>query len=177
MIQLIKIQDEQAKYFKECWSLYQEAFPEEERREKWYHLKSMESRYFNFEAIIEDSELKGLIGWWDFEQVRYIEHVAVLPELRSKGYGKKIFTLLKSISPKPIILEVEPPKDEISKRRIGFYRREGFMLNPHYHLQPPYQGDKGVNLLIMSYPEAITQEYLEQFRNQYFPLIHFRHQS
>ena len=38
----------------------------------------------------------------------------------------------------PVVLEVEMPTDEMSKRRIGFYERLGFELDNQVYHQPPY---------------------------------------
>jgi hypothetical protein len=56
------------------------------------------------------------------------------------------------------VLEVEPPEDEIKKRRIAFYERCGFHLSKEEYYQPPYQeGGEPVRLMLMSYPEPITR--------------------
>lgn len=39
-------------------------------------------------------------------------------------------------SGKPVLLEVEPPLGEMEQRRIGFYERLGFHLNPYAYVQP-----------------------------------------
>ena len=50
-----------------------------------------------------------------------------------------------------VCLEVEPPENEISKRRIDFYKRNGLYLNTFPYLQPPISNGKNpVPLMIMS---------------------------
>ena len=50
----------------------------------------------------------------------------------------------------PIILEAEPPTDNIAIRRIGFYERNGFMLYGYDYYQPPYAADRqGIALRLM----------------------------
>lgn len=57
---------------------------------------------------------------------------------------------------KPIVLEIEPPQDDISRRRRAFYERCGFCTTEHAHLQPPYHaGQAELPLVVMSYPRAI----------------------
>ncbi len=174
MITLINIPTPAALHFEECWELYECAFPPEERRERDYHIETMSRKYFHFDAIIEGDELIGMVGWWDLKSVQYIEHLAVLPTLRNGGYGRRILEFIKSKSNKVVLLEVEHPTIPIAKRRIGFYEREGFILNPHTYIHPPYRGNEGVNLLIMTYPNAISLDELEHFKRDYFPIIHFR---
>ncbi len=58
---------------------------------------------------------------------------------------------------KTIILEIDPPVDEKSKRRMGFYERVGFLQNSFDHIHPPYHnGIKGHELVVMSYPEKLS---------------------
>ncbi len=55
----------------------------------------------------------------------YIEHFAIDPSLRNGGYGKRVLEVdeLKKQLKGPIVLEVEEPNDEMSTRRIHFYKR------------------------------------------------------
>ena len=50
----------------------------------------------------------------------------------------------------PVILEVELPETEMSRRRIGFYERCGFKLCLLPYRQPPYRkGDDFLPMFIM----------------------------
>ncbi len=40
------------------------------------------------------------------------------------------------MSRKPVILEVELPTGELEARRIAFYERNGFVMNPFEYMQP-----------------------------------------
>ena len=60
---------------------------------------------------------------------------------------------------KTVILEIDPPKDEVSIRRKQFYERNSFIENPYFHIHPPYHKEnQGHELLIMSSPIQITEE-------------------
>lgn len=52
-----------------------------------------------------------------------------------------------------VVLEIDPPEDEISIRRQGFYERNGFVTNPYLYIHPsfrrPFQPHR---LVLMSYP-------------------------
>lgn len=173
MITRVNIPTPNSPYFDECWGLYECAFPPEERRELGYHIETIMRREFYFDAIMDNGELIGVVGWWDFDDITYIEHLAILPTLRNGGYGRRVLSLLKQEC-KTILLEVEHPTDTITQRRIGFYEREGFVLNHHTYIHPPYRGVKWVNLLIMTYPNSISIDELERFKTNYFPIVHFR---
>ena len=90
-------------------------------------------------------------------------HASILPELRGKRYGQAALSLLIDCG-KPIILEIDPPKDDISRRRKSFYERSGFVENPYPHVQPPYhRGNDGTPLVIMTYPAVIDAPAYDAF--------------
>ena len=75
--------------------------------------------------------------------------------MRGKGYGARVISALGRWY-KDIVLEVEPPECENSKRRIAFYERCGFHLSKEEYYQPPYKKDASpVRLMLMRYPAPI----------------------
>ena len=63
-----------------------------------------------------------------------------------------------------VILEIDPPVDEISIRRKGFYERAGYAENPFFHVHPPYhKGMEGHELVVMSSPSAISPDMFGKF--------------
>ena len=74
----------------------------------------------------------GIISIWYFEDYIYIEHFAIDENERFKGKGKEIIkTLIDSIK-MPIIIEVEPPLDEMTKKRVRFYEGLDFELLDYF---------------------------------------------
>ncbi len=161
--------------FLSCWALYESAFPEEERRDYSYQREAMEREEYHFSAILNDDEVVGLMAWWSFGSLIYIEHFAIMERCRSHGYGKKYLCDFVRHSEKPILLEVEPPTEDIRRRRIGFYERLGFHLNAHAYAQPPYRGEDFVPLMLMTSPNPISEQDVERFKRDCFPIIHFRY--
>ena len=54
---------------------------------------------------------------------------------------------------------VEPPEGELTRRRIAFYERNGFCLNPYPYAQPSIaEGRAPVPLMIMTYGHQISEE-------------------
>lgn len=99
----------------------------------------------------------GLLTYWELDGMLYIEHFAIHPNLRGKGYGEQALALFLKISDAqtlPVVLEVEQPNDSLSRRRIDFYRRNGLVLwSDLGYIQPPYRtGGESVPMLIMSTP-------------------------
>ena len=95
-------------------------------------------------------KLLGLLTTWHFETFVYIEHFAIAPALRSQGYGTEALKTFISKQEKPIILEAEPPTDDITRRRIGFYQRNGLTMYDFPYIQPAYTPEsKPVELRLM----------------------------
>lgn len=123
-------------------------------------------------ALFEEPEYRiyympaGFLAVWEFESFIYIEHFAVDPSLRNSGTGSAMLQELIKQYQKPICLEVELPEDELTRRRIGFYERNGFVFNEYPYIQPPIsKGKSPVPLRIMTYGEAITRETFEAMKN------------
>ena len=93
----------------EMLDLYKDAFPPEERR-PW--------------DTPEDVRLFILVFWHLTDNVIYGEHLATLPHLRGNGLGAKFIADFERTDPgMELVLEVEPPVDELTLRRIVFYGR------------------------------------------------------
>ena len=123
-------------------------------------------------ALFEEPEYRiyympaGFLAVWEFESFIYIEHFAVDPALRNSGTGSAMLQELVKQYQKPICQEVELPEDELTRRRIGFYERNGFVFNEYPYIQPPIsKGKSPVPLRIMTYGEAITRETFEAIKN------------
>ena len=107
----------------------------------------------------------GFLAVWEFESFIYIEHFAVDPALRNSGTGSAMLQELVKQYQKPICLEVELPEDELTRRRIGFYERNGFVFNEYPYIQPPIsKGKSPVPLRIMTYKSEITREEFQKMK-------------
>lgn len=58
----------------------------------------------------------GLLLYWEAEDFRYVEHFCVRPELRGRRYGAKALEEL-GRDGKTVVLEIDPPVDDIARRR------------------------------------------------------------
>ena len=122
-------------------------------------------------ALFEEPEYRiyympaGFLAVWEFESFIYIEHFAVDPALRNSGTGSVMLKELVKQYQKPICLEVELPEDELTRRRIGFYERNGFVFNEYPYIQPPIsKGKSPVPLRIMTYRSEITREEFQKMK-------------
>ncbi len=161
--------------FEDANNLYLSAFPLLERRPSDYHAATLLCEQFHAEAIKENDQFVGIMYWWDLPSFRYIEHFAILPELRGQKLGERALTMFMNEDAKQVILEVEIPEEEMQRRRIAFYQRFGFHLSLLPYQQPPYRPEHDfLPLHIMTYPEPISQQQLDIFLKDCHPIIHFK---
>jgi ribosomal protein S18 acetylase RimI-like enzyme len=137
---------------------YEASFPLDERR-SFDELTSLLSYPdMHLCVLISESQLVGFIIYWQWDDLVFVEHLAIAPEQRGKQFGQQAMAHLFQLNSPYVVLEVERPTDEISRRRVRFYERQGFVLNAFDYVQPPYQPDKlPVPMRLMSVP-ALTDQ-------------------
>lgn len=164
-LQFSRITDTASPAFQFVEKLLKTSFPEDEYRdsEEWRRFTAGEKPEFHNMLIADGSLNVGILAWWDFGTWRYVEHLAVDPALRDRGYGAIALGLFLGMSDSPVALEVEAPEDSLSRRRIEFYRRAGFRLLPDSYTQPPYRpGGNSVEMRIMTTaPENAAPSFRE----------------
>ncbi|TAJ11963.1 N-acetyltransferase [Marinilabiliaceae bacterium JC017] len=159
----------------EAWQLMEISFPAEERRSKKQQEEILKKVNYCFqEYVTEAGELQGFIAYWKFSDFIFVEHFAINPKYRNNGLGAMFLSdLMKAYEGKRIILEVELPREEIAKRRVNFYERLGFHLNPYNHWQPAYDGKgDGIPLKIMSYPDLLAIPDFEHYQETLFKKVY-----
>lgn len=169
----VTLSNTEHEYFSEAWELYEASFPKEERRSLTGQKRIFGLEPYHFEVILMGKSIIGLLLWWGFKEFVFIEHFATMPNVRGKGYGGKILREFLDAQKRRVVLEVEPPEDELKKRRIEFYKNAGFVFNPHFYQQPPMQKGCGyLQLHLMSWPTEITEESVNLFVGNYHPIIY-----
>ena len=147
----------------EATSLYENAFPPIERRDADEQARVMKKDDFHFTLMMTEEGFAGIALYWETPDFIFLEHLAILPALRGKGYGSAALSLLKQTG-KTVILEIEPPIDELTLRRRAFYERNGFQMTHHHHLQTRFRpDDSDLELKVLSYPHAINEAEYRQF--------------
>lgn len=149
--------------YKAAIALYQQSFPRHEQREGASQAAILTHPAYRFDLIYDSNDCVGLMLDWKTDDFIYVEHFCIEPNRHGHRYGSRALELL-SAKGKTIILEIDPPVDEISIRRKGFYERAGFHANPYPHVHPAYHADcKGHDLMIMSAPAPIDQAQYDAF--------------
>ena len=159
-----RVSGETHRMYKRAMELYKISFPPHEQRAADSQARILGDEDYRFALAYDEDTFVGMILYWSAHSFIYVEHLCILPEMRNKHYGQKVLELLGS-GGKKVILEIDPPVDDISARRRGFYERCGFKQNPYPHIHPPYHRDnKGHPLVIMSSPAQITAEEYGLFK-------------
>lgn len=142
--------------FEQAWSVYNEAFPDFERRSFLDQQQVMSHPRYRFSAIMDEEAVVGAIGYWDLTGFRFIEHFAVASAQRSHGYGQRVIQLMQRSLSLPILLDVDPfSTDQAAARRVAFYERLGFNYCANAVTLPPYVGKTTAPTNLMSWPMAL----------------------
>lgn len=152
--------------FDHIFALMDEAFPDVEMR-TYEGQKALLSKQ-NYKILIQYDGgcIESMMALWEFPHFIFIEHFAICKQKRGYGIGSLCLEEFLRDVQKPVILEVEPACDDITKKRISFYERRGFHLHTYSYMQPPLRKDKGgCPLQIMSYPNALTLQQFEEMKD------------
>lgn len=153
MIQLTQVQADNGPAMKFIERIYTESFPQDERRDFDEVVRLLrENDDFKMVLLSDGERPVGFISYWPWSDFVYMEHFAVDSSCRGGGYGAAGMAALLEQTGQPAVLEVEKPENELSRRRIGFYERLGFVLSTLPYIQPAYSPDRNpMELYLMSH--------------------------
>ena len=159
--------------FDSVYSLLERSFPPDERRSFEEQKKLLDEKEYKIYAKFDGDALVGFLATWNFGTQAYVEHFAVSPEFRNNGVGSKMLAETIAILGVPVCLEVEKPEDELTTRRVNFYKRNGFFLNLYPYIQPAYSPEKQpVPLLIMSTGSPLTESEFEKVKSALYKKVY-----
>ena len=159
-----RIKNKEDPHFAEFWKIYSSSFPLSERRNPDQQTSIFKNQDYQLDVYLLDNHAIGFIAHWKAKEFVFIEHFAIASEVRNKGFGNAILKEFIEGNIVPVILEIEPPMDDLTRRRLKFYEYLGFIRNDHLHYQPPYHtSDQPLHLVILTYPNQIDEELYQQF--------------
>lgn len=167
VIECRPVKDYSAPLLDKVEKTYNDSFPEAERRVFFLlrELMKKEPR-FVLNALFKDEVYAGFITAWQFASFTYVEHFAIDESARNGGIGAVAMKQFMALCDTPVVLEVEIPAEEMSKRRIGFYERLGYVLDDHVYYQPPYRrGEEFLEMRLMTYGDINLQQSFEEVKN------------
>ena len=157
-MEIVEIKEED---FPQIYRIMESSFPRDERRPCGEQCKLLRQPEYVMLGLKEAAEWIGFIAGWDFGSFVYGEHLAIREDRRNEGLGERLIQAFLGRFGKPFFIEVEPPEDELTRRRIGFYERNGFVLNKYEYVQPALgEGQEEVPLRIMTWPAGMSREAL-----------------
>lgn len=162
-LQFIPFRSRADKGWSEAWTIYRNSFPANEQWHEDDYARAFDDPNFEADGIWLGEQFVGILFHWKTADYYYVEHLAISPELRGQDMGSKALSAFcKQVG--KVILEIDPPVDDISIRRRHFYERLGFVMNPYEYIHPSFHAPyKPHQLMLMSYPEAITHEEASAF--------------
>jgi hypothetical protein len=145
--------------------IYLSSFPSSERIDFEYLIlndanviQNQQKGFFTL-GIFDDDNVIGLVALYISEEFIFILYFAVINNLRGVGIGGiSLHKLFSTYHNKIFVLEIEYPNDEISKKRINFYKKNAVIIQDFDYLLPPLQEDNPLlPMLIGTYPRSISQ--------------------
>ena len=115
--------------FESAMALYAASFPPHEQRLEPSQRRIMAHEQYHFGILHDEEGFAGLALFWDAGAYLYVEHLCISPARRGQGLGTAALDLFAEAG-KPVVLEIDPPVDAVSRRRQKFYERAGFAANP-----------------------------------------------
>ena len=160
--------------FDQMYRLMEASFPQDEYR-PYAGQKALfgDPSYHVYARFDNAHTLLAFLAVWDFEHFAFIEHFAVAPNCRNQGLGGRMLQELTAVLSKPLCLEAELPDTELAKRRLEFYQRNGFCVNPYPYMQPALADTQNpIPLRILTYPSPISQWEFNRLRDALYPKVY-----
>lgn len=164
----------QLKDFNEFYDVILNNFPSKEIKDYDYMKDTFEKGYYNVLILKENNKILGILSHYDDPDFAFIDYFAIDGEQKGKGLGSKMLKYFMEHEEKRVILEVEHPENEQSRRRIIFYQRNGLILNDqHDYFVPPVRSLKHrLYFHLMSYPKSISEKEFEKFYPRILNLVY-----
>ncbi|MDU7942566.1 MAG: GNAT family N-acetyltransferase [Streptococcus salivarius] len=128
--------------FKKVASLYEAAFPVEERLPLWQLSWNSLKRGQSFLAYFDQGVFIGFTYVICTDNLVYLLFLAVEESKQSQGYGSQILAQVKKEARvRPCVLTIEPmdEKDASNRnqrlKRLAFYERNGYQLLKHFYFE------------------------------------------
>lgn len=162
--ELLKLEE-----FDRFYQILSNNFPTKEIKEYNYMKDTFHAGLYQVLTLKDNDQIVGIMSFYQYDDFRFIDYFAIDGSLKGKGMGSKMLQYFINLDDKMVILEVEHPEDEQSKRRIAFYQRNGLYLNDRFeYFVPPVRNLKHrLYFHLMSSKRKINNIEFEK----YYPLI------
>lgn len=138
--------------FDRMYKEMEKSFPTDEIRPRENAKEILNQKEYCVYELVLHGTTVGYLTVWKLNGFYFAEHFVVCEEFRNCGYGGKGLAEAQKLLG-AIVLEAEPPHTDIARRRLNFYKRNGFYINEFPYIQPSYrENGNEVELKILSYP-------------------------
>lgn len=161
--------------FEEIYAIYEESFPDQERRTKEGQKIVFDNPSYHIRAVEEHGKIMAFLGYWNLPGCVFFEHLATAKVSRGKGYGRLLIEEAVRETEKPIFLEIEPVtlENPITGKRAVFYERLGFCVNHFYYEQMPLKPkDSPMQLWVTSYGKLISEEAFLPYKKEIYENVY-----
>ena len=163
---LTKMSEEE---FEQVYRIMEASFPPDEHRPYEEQQELMENLNYQIYVVKEADnflEIQGFMAVWQFDGLSFIEHFAVDSKYRNTGLGSRMLCEIREHLTGRICLEVELPENDMAKRRIEFYQRNGLYYNDYPYIQPAISKSRNpIPLRIMTSGGVVSQGEYQEIRD------------
>lgn len=167
--ELLKLEE-----FDRFYQILSNNFPTKEIKEYNYMKDTFYAGLYQVLTLKDNDQIVGIMSFYQHDDFRFIDYFAIDGSLKGKGMGSKMFQYFINLDDKMVILEVEHPEDEQSKRRIAFYQRNGLYLNDQFeYFVPPVRNLKHrLYFHLMSSKRKINNIEFEKYYPQILKMVY-----
>ena len=167
--ELLKLEE-----FDRFYQILSNNFPTKEIKEYNYMKDTFHAWLYQVLTLKDNDQIVGIMSFYQHDDFRFIDYFAIDGSLKGKGMGSEMLQYFINLDDKMVILEVEHPEDEQSKRRIAFYQRNGLYLNDQFeYFVPPVRNLKHrLYFHLMSSKRKINNIEFEKYYPQILKMVY-----
>lgn len=167
--ELLKLEE-----FDRFYQILSNNFPTKEIKEYNYMKDTFHAGLYQVLTLKDNDQIVGIMSFYQHDDFRFIDYFAIDGSLKGKGMGSEMLQYFINLDDKMVILEVEHPEDEQSKRRIAFYQRNGLYLNDQFeYFVPPVRNLKHrFYFHLMSSKRKINNIEFEKYYPQILKMVY-----
>lgn len=167
--ELLKLEE-----FDRFYQILSNNFPTKEIKEYNYMKDTFHAGLYQVLTLKDNDQIVGIMSFYQHDDFRFIDYFAIDGSLKGKGMGSKMLQYFINLDDKMVILEVEHPEDEQSKRRIAFYQRNGLYLNDQFeYFVPPVRNLKHrLYFHLMSSKRKLNNIEFEKYYPQILKMVY-----
>ena len=167
--ELLKLEE-----FDRFYQILSNNFPTKEIKEYNYMKDTFHAGLYQVLTLKDNDQIVGIMSFYQHDDFRFIDYFAIDGSLKGKGMGSKMLQYFINLDDKMVILEVEHPEDEQSKRRIAFYQRNGLYLYDQFeYFVPPVRNLKPrLYFHLMSSKRKLNNIEFEKYYPQILKMVY-----